>query len=127
VRDVLKCQLRELLRRVAGNLTEHAVDAGERAVERDERHADRRFVDREAESLFRLAELRDRGLQLTASRLLCGQQPFTFVRVASRFRDVARHRAHAKEALATRVANQEVGIRHRDSFVRLEVPKERIA
>ena len=65
----------------------------------------------------------DRGLQLTAGRLLCGQQPLTFFRIALRFRDVARDRAHAKYTLATPVANQEVGIRNGDSFVRLEVRK----
>ena len=37
----------EFLSRVSGNLAQRAVDADECAVQRDQRHADRRFVDRE--------------------------------------------------------------------------------
>ena len=125
--NVLEFQARELVRRVSGHVAERAVDPDERTVERDERHDDRRFVDRETESLLRLAQLCDRGLQLTPSGLLCGQQPFAFVGAASRFRHVACDGAHAQEAIPMCIANQEMRIGNGNLFVRLEVAKERIA
>ena len=64
MRDVLKGQLRELIGTVSGDLAQRPVHANPTPVERDERHPDRRFVDREPEPLLGLAQLIVGGLRL---------------------------------------------------------------
>ena len=58
MRDVLEGQPRQLVRAVAGDLAEGLIDANKTAVERDQRHADGSFVDREPKPLLGLPQLR---------------------------------------------------------------------
>ena len=105
MRDVLKGQLRQLIRAVAGDLAEGPIDANEAAVEGDERHPDRSFVDREPKPLLGLPQLSLADLRLLASALLVRQKLLALLGDPARFRDVARDGADAEDPLAARVAD----------------------